>query len=102
MTSDATFDGIQGFDHVQVTAPRGSEERIRAFYGATLGLPELPKPAVLAGRGGGGGPRGGPAVAHRGGEEAHPPPQDPPPLFLGHPWGPPRPPRAAARAPARG
>src|SRR5260370_14077995 len=52
MASDATFDGIQGFDHVQVTAPRGSEERIRAFYRATLGLPEMPKPAVLAGRGG--------------------------------------------------
>lgn len=43
---------ILGFDHMQIAMPRGEEERARAFYGATLGLPELPKPEALAGRGG--------------------------------------------------
>ncbi|HEX8997548.1 MAG TPA: methyltransferase domain-containing protein [Ktedonobacterales bacterium] len=43
---------ILGFDHMQITMPRGEEERARAFYGATLGLRELTKPEVLAGRGG--------------------------------------------------
>jgi ubiquinone/menaquinone biosynthesis C-methylase UbiE/catechol 2,3-dioxygenase-like lactoylglutathione lyase family enzyme len=43
---------IEGFDHVQVTAPRTEEARMRAFYGETLGLREIPKPEVLAKRGG--------------------------------------------------
>ena len=43
---------ILGFDHMQITMPRGEEERARVFYGATLGMPELPKPEALAGRGG--------------------------------------------------
>ena len=43
---------ITGVDHVQVAAPPGCEERARAFYGALLGMPELEKPAALAGRGG--------------------------------------------------
>ena len=43
---------IVGIDHVQVAAPAGCEERARAFYGETLGLRELEKPAALAGRGG--------------------------------------------------
>lgn len=38
--------------HVQVCCPEGSEERVRSFYGATLGWEELPKPPVLARRGG--------------------------------------------------
>lgn len=46
---DAT---ILGLDHVQAPAPRGSEEQARAFYGGTLGLEEIAKPAALAGRGG--------------------------------------------------
>jgi catechol 2,3-dioxygenase-like lactoylglutathione lyase family enzyme len=41
-----------GLDHVQVAAPRGCEAEARAFYGETLGLPELPKPADMAKRGG--------------------------------------------------
>lgn len=41
-----------GFDHVQVCCPPGGEDEARAFYGALLGLPEVPKPAELAGRGG--------------------------------------------------
>jgi catechol 2,3-dioxygenase-like lactoylglutathione lyase family enzyme len=43
---------VTGIDHVQVAAPAGCEERARAFYGGLLGLPELEKPAALAGRGG--------------------------------------------------
>lgn len=43
---------ILSFDHVQVTAPQGTEDRARAFYGEILGLEEAPKPAALAGRGG--------------------------------------------------
>lgn len=43
---------VLGFDHVQVTAPRGEEARAKAFYGETLGLEETPKPEALAGRGG--------------------------------------------------
>jgi ubiquinone/menaquinone biosynthesis C-methylase UbiE/catechol 2,3-dioxygenase-like lactoylglutathione lyase family enzyme len=43
---------ILGFDHVQLAMPPGKEALARAFYGATLGLAELAKPAALAGRGG--------------------------------------------------
>lgn len=43
---------ILGFDHVQVCCPPGGEEAARAFYGDLLGLPEVPKPGVLASRGG--------------------------------------------------
>jgi catechol 2,3-dioxygenase-like lactoylglutathione lyase family enzyme len=39
-------------DHVQVAAPVGCEAQARRFYGDLLGLPELEKPAGLAGRGG--------------------------------------------------
>ncbi|MBI1239648.1 MAG: glyoxalase [Alphaproteobacteria bacterium] len=39
-------------DHVQVAMPAGEEEKGRAFYGALLGLAELPKPVELAKRGG--------------------------------------------------
>ena len=43
---------ISGLDHVQVAAPPGCEAEARAFYGALLGLSEVPKPAELAARGG--------------------------------------------------
>jgi catechol 2,3-dioxygenase-like lactoylglutathione lyase family enzyme len=43
---------ITGLDHVQVAAPPGCEAEARNFYGSLLGLPELEKPAALAGRGG--------------------------------------------------
>lgn len=43
---------IVGLDHVQVAAPAGCEAEARRFYGDVLGLPELPKPPELAGRGG--------------------------------------------------
>jgi catechol 2,3-dioxygenase-like lactoylglutathione lyase family enzyme len=39
-------------DHVQLAMPPGEEPRARAFYTGVLGLPELPKPPVLAARGG--------------------------------------------------
>jgi catechol 2,3-dioxygenase-like lactoylglutathione lyase family enzyme len=39
-------------DHVQIAIPAGGEDRARAFFTGLLGLEELPKPAVLAGRGG--------------------------------------------------
>jgi catechol 2,3-dioxygenase-like lactoylglutathione lyase family enzyme len=48
-SGDATFLGI---DHVQLAAPPGCEAEARRFFGALLGLHELPKPAPLAARGG--------------------------------------------------
>jgi catechol 2,3-dioxygenase-like lactoylglutathione lyase family enzyme len=38
--------------HVQLAAPRGSEQRLRSFYGTVLGMTEVPKPPALAARGG--------------------------------------------------
>ena len=38
--------------HVHLTLPPGGEGEARAFYSGLLGLPELPKPPELAGRGG--------------------------------------------------
>ncbi len=43
---------IEGIDHVQIAAPAECEAAARHFYGELLGLPELPKPPALAGRGG--------------------------------------------------
>jgi catechol 2,3-dioxygenase-like lactoylglutathione lyase family enzyme len=43
---------IAGIDHVQLAAPPGSEERLRAYYTGVLGMTELAKPPVLAARGG--------------------------------------------------
>ncbi|WP_328676961.1 VOC family protein [Streptomyces sp. NBC_00322] len=39
-------------DHVQLAAPLGAEEALRAYYTDVLGMTEIPKPPVLAGRGG--------------------------------------------------
>jgi catechol 2,3-dioxygenase-like lactoylglutathione lyase family enzyme len=39
-------------DHVQTAIPIGGEDKARAFYATLLGLPEIPKPADMAGRGG--------------------------------------------------
>jgi len=38
--------------HVQITIPKGSEEKARAFYCGVLGLAEIEKPETLKGRGG--------------------------------------------------
>ena len=43
---------VSGIDHVQVACPAGSEDRLRAFYGGVLGMPEVAKPPILAARGG--------------------------------------------------
>lgn len=43
---------ITGLDHVQLAAPPGAEEVLRAFYTGVLGMTEIPKPPVLAARGG--------------------------------------------------
>jgi len=43
---------VLGVDHVQLAAPRGCEAAARVFYGELLGMPELPKPESIRGRGG--------------------------------------------------
>ena len=43
---------VEAVDHVQLAAPPGCEEQARAFFGAVLGLAELPKPDALLPRGG--------------------------------------------------
>ncbi|MFE3381399.1 VOC family protein [Streptomyces anulatus] len=44
--------GLAAVDHVQLAAPPGSEDALRAFYADALGMAEIPKPPVLAARGG--------------------------------------------------
>lgn len=39
-------------DHVQLAAPKGSEDRARQFYSDVLGLKEIEKPEILSKRGG--------------------------------------------------
>lgn len=41
-----------GLDHIQLAAPPGCETEARRFFGEILGLPEVPKPESLQGRGG--------------------------------------------------
>ncbi|MFI9359490.1 glyoxalase [Kitasatospora sp. NPDC053057] len=43
---------ITALDHVQLSAPPGSEALLRAFYGDVLQMAEIPKPQPLTGRGG--------------------------------------------------
>jgi catechol 2,3-dioxygenase-like lactoylglutathione lyase family enzyme len=43
---------IAGIDHVQIAVPRAKEAECLAFYREVFGLPEIPKPAELRGRGG--------------------------------------------------
>jgi SAM-dependent methyltransferase len=43
---------VEDIDHVQLAMPAGGEDRARAFYRDVLELPEVPKPAIRAGRGG--------------------------------------------------
>jgi catechol 2,3-dioxygenase-like lactoylglutathione lyase family enzyme len=49
VSDDATWLGI---DHVQLAIPAGGEDTARAFFATALGIPEVPKPPALAGRGG--------------------------------------------------
>ncbi|WP_333777647.1 VOC family protein [Streptomyces sp. IBSBF 3136] len=39
-------------DHVQLAAPPGTEDALRAYYAGVLGMTEIPKPPALARRGG--------------------------------------------------
>ncbi|MUV37754.1 Lactoylglutathione lyase [Lentibacillus sp. JNUCC-1] len=41
-----------GIDHVQLAAPKGSENEARRFFKGILGMEEIPKPENLAKRGG--------------------------------------------------
>ncbi|MFE9171411.1 VOC family protein [Streptomyces kebangsaanensis] len=43
---------LSAIDHVQLAAPPGSEDDLRAYYVDALGMEEIPKPPVLAARGG--------------------------------------------------
>jgi hypothetical protein len=43
---------LAAIDHVQLAAPPGSEDALRAYYVDVLGMTEIPKPPVLAARGG--------------------------------------------------
>ncbi|MEU9011346.1 VOC family protein [Streptomyces sp. NPDC048479] len=43
---------LTAVDHVQLAAPPGSEDALRAYYSDVLGMTEIPKPPVLAARGG--------------------------------------------------
>ena len=43
---------VRRLDHAQLTVPSDREPEARAFYLGVLGLPEIAKPAALAGRGG--------------------------------------------------
>jgi catechol 2,3-dioxygenase-like lactoylglutathione lyase family enzyme len=49
---DLSAVAVLGVAHVQLAAPRGCEAAARAFYGDLLGMPELPKPEAIRGRGG--------------------------------------------------
>ncbi|WP_334655812.1 VOC family protein [Sphingomonas panaciterrae] len=43
---------VEALDHVQLAMPPGGEDAARRFYAGLLGIPEVPKPAHLAGRSG--------------------------------------------------
>ena len=43
---------LASVDHVQLAAPPGCEDLLRAFYVDVLGMTEIPKPPRLAARGG--------------------------------------------------
>ncbi len=42
---------IVGYNHAQITVPDGTADKVRQFYGQFLGLPEMPVPQPLQGRG---------------------------------------------------
>jgi catechol 2,3-dioxygenase-like lactoylglutathione lyase family enzyme len=43
---------FKAIDHVQLTAPKGTEDQARKFFGEILGFEEIEKPAELKKRGG--------------------------------------------------
>jgi catechol 2,3-dioxygenase-like lactoylglutathione lyase family enzyme len=52
VTDGQTDFGFERLHHVQLAVPAGGEQACRDFWGGVLGLRELDKPPVLAGRGG--------------------------------------------------
>jgi catechol 2,3-dioxygenase-like lactoylglutathione lyase family enzyme len=42
---------ITGYHHTQISAPSGSADEVRRFYGQTLGLREIEVPPALQGHG---------------------------------------------------
>ena len=52
MTDQPGLVGLLALHHVQLAAPRGSQDVLRRFYGGVLGMTEVPKPPDLLGRGG--------------------------------------------------
>ena len=42
---------ITGYHHTQISAPSGSAQEVRRFYGQVLGMAELEVPSALQGRG---------------------------------------------------
>jgi catechol 2,3-dioxygenase-like lactoylglutathione lyase family enzyme len=51
MAASGRFDFVK-LHHVQLAIPEGGEDRSRIFWRDLLGMEELEKPSVLAGRGG--------------------------------------------------
>ena len=51
MSADAKTTWL-AIDHVQLAMPVGQEDVARRFYSGVLGIPEVPKPPLLAARGG--------------------------------------------------
>lgn len=43
---------LKSIHHVQLTMPKGGEDRARRFFVDVLGMSDLPKPDALRGRGG--------------------------------------------------
>jgi catechol 2,3-dioxygenase-like lactoylglutathione lyase family enzyme len=43
---------LRAVNHVQISIPKGAEDKARSFYCGMLGLKEISKPDALAGRGG--------------------------------------------------
>ncbi|MCC5890361.1 MAG: hypothetical protein JJU01_07310 [Alkalibacterium sp.] len=39
---------FNGIDHIQLTAPLGTEKEVRRFFGDVLGCPEVEKPSTLS------------------------------------------------------
>jgi catechol 2,3-dioxygenase-like lactoylglutathione lyase family enzyme len=72
---------ISGIDHVQVAIPAGGEATARGYYGALLGMTEVPKPPALAARGGCWFASGS-AVLHLGVEQPFVPARKAHPAFL--------------------
>ncbi|MFB1081957.1 VOC family protein [Jeotgalibacillus sp. JSM ZJ347] len=72
---------FERIDHVQLTAPEGSEDEARRFYSDLLGLKEMPKPVNLRGNGGCWFEIGDQEI-HIGREESYTPPRKAHPAFV--------------------